>query len=307
MANIKNRLKNLFNRNKGEKEESSFVSQVELELTPEVDQTESLEVDEEELIEGVTSEENIIVEEESPLSEEETNNHDEIIDIEETKKEELEVVEEDENIEINIVDITSEEYTKIIRENLAFCAAEIKEVSATMDEIGSQKGSESFFKKSENIKTISRHVSRVSDIQQKTLDLLVLLIGASGKMVDDYDTIMQTIDELSELNGGEAEVLNYLLKVKGMVKEIKNNNDHLKSVTEQVNFLSERFKEYDIKIKENNKESLSRIALVNSDMTRYKSALKRLEKKINRNSLYIFITMILIIVLGAALYFLVLR
>ena len=133
-----------------------------------------------------------------------------VIDVEEEKKQE-------------IIDAASSEFINIVRDNIQQCAKEIKEISETMQKIEDQKNSESFWKKSENIKTISKNVNKMSEVQQKTLDLLVMFLGASGKMADDYDTIMKTIDELGEVNGGEVEVLDYLLKIKKMVKEIKSN------------------------------------------------------------------------------------
>ena len=156
----------------------------------------------------------------------------EIIDVEETlpqEKEEIEIIDNPQTKK-EIVDASSSEFINIVKENIDFCAKEIKEVSETMNKIESQKNSESFWKKSENIRTISKHVNKVSEVQQKTLDLLVMFLGASGKMADDYDTILKTIDELGELNGGEQEVLNYLLKVKKMIKEIKNNDERLKQI-----------------------------------------------------------------------------
>ena len=123
-----------------------------------------------------------------------------VIDVENKKKE--------------IIDASSTEFINIVRDNINQCAKEIKEISETMEKIESQKNSESFWKKGENIKIISKNVNKMSEVQQKTLDLLIMFLGASGKMATDYDTIMQTIDELGELNGGEVEVLDYLLKIK---------------------------------------------------------------------------------------------
>ena len=133
-----------------------------------------------------------------------------VIDVEDKKQE--------------IIDASSTEFINIVRDNIQQCAKEIKEISETMQKIEDQKNSESFWKKGENIKTISKNVNKMSEVQQKTLDLLVMFLGASGKMADDYDTIMKTIDELGEVNGGEVEVLDYLLKIKKMFKEIKRND-----------------------------------------------------------------------------------
>ena len=63
--------------------------------------------------------------------------------------EEVEIIEEPKK---QVVDASSVEFINIVRDNIDFCAKEIKEVSETMDKIESQKNSESFWKKSENIR-----------------------------------------------------------------------------------------------------------------------------------------------------------
>lgn len=202
----------------------------------------------------------------------------------------------------NLVDVNSDEYSKIIRENISFCTSQIKEISSSMADINDQKSSESFWKKSENIKTISKYVSKMSDVQQKTLDLLVLLLGASGKMVEDYDTVMKTIDELSDLNGGEAEVLNYLLKVKKMVKEIKDNDQRLKDVIYSNEEMQRKVDEFENLLEENKKNTLEKVDDVSKDVNRFNSKMKRIEGKINRNSFFIFLSFVGIAVLVILFY-----
>jgi hypothetical protein len=204
-----------------------------------------------------------------------------VIDVNEEKKE--------------IVDASSNEFINIVRDNINLCAKEIKEISETMQKIEDQKNSESFWKKGENIRTISKNVNKMSEVQQKTLDLLVMFLGASGKMADDYDTILQTIDELGEVNGGEAEVLNYLLKIKKMVKEIKNNDERLKAITYDNEQLKNKVEKLELNYKEKvtNFEKNSKITI---------SKLNRLNRKSNQMSFFVFLSYILIIALGIVLY-----
>lgn len=222
-------------------------------------------------------------ENEKEIKNEETSLTDEIqvIDIENKKKE--------------IVDASSNEFINIVRDNINQCAKEIREISETMNKIESQKNSESFWKKGENIKIISKNVNKMSEVQQKTLDLLVMFLGASGKMADDYDTIMQTIDELGELNGGEVEVLNYLLKIKRMVKEIKDNDERLKNIMFDNDQLKNRIENLEKSHKDSitNTEKSSKIV---------NSKLNRLHNKINGVSLFTLIAYILIIAIGIILY-----
>jgi len=211
----------------------------------------------------------------------------------EETKEEVEVI--DEQSKQQIIDAASSEFINIVRDNIDFCTKEIKDISETMNTIESQKNTEAFWKKSENIKTISKYVNKISDIQQKTLDLLVMFLGASGKMADDYDTILKTIDELGELNGGETEVLNYLLKVKRMIKEIKNNDERLKAIIfdneqlkKKVELLENNYKE-----KTTNYEKNSKIVV---------SKMQRIHGRLNRQSFALLLLYILIIAIGVILY-----
>lgn len=223
--------------------------------------------------------------------------------------EEIQVIDIEEKKEI--VDAASTEFINIVRNNISDCAKEIKEVSETMQKIESQKNSESFWKKGENIRTISKNVNKMSEIQQKTLDLLVMFLGASGKMADDYDTILQTIDELGEVNGGEVEVLNYLLKIKKMVKEIKNNDERLKNII----FTNEKINQRLTNLETTYKEKFENLELnykekVNSYEKNEKimiSKINRLNKKINRISIFTFISYLLIIALSLITYLKVLK
>ena len=213
--------------------------------------------------------------------------------IEENINKEIEVIDDEDKKPI--VDASSSEFINIVRDNIDFCTKEIKEISSTMDKIEAQKNTESFWKKSENIRTISKYVNKMSEIQQKTLDLLVMFLGASGKMADDYNTILKTIDELGELNGGETEVLNYLLKVKRMIKEIKNNDERRKLLQFDNEQLKKKTEELDKKYKEKT-ESYEK----NSKLT--VSKIHRLHIRLNRQSIAIFISYILIIAIAAIVY-----
>lgn len=239
---------------------------------------------------------------------------DEVIDV---KEEEVSSLEDDvqiidvEDKKKEIVDATSGEFINIVRDNINTCAREIKEISETMHKIETQKNSESFWKKGENIKTISKNVNKMSEVQQKTLDLLVMFLGASGKMADDYDTILKTIDELGEVNGGEVEVLNYLLKIKKMVKEIKNNDERLKSLmydNEQskirLNTFENVYKEKYENLKVNCEE---KVASYEKNSKIIISKLNRLHKKTNYLSFFLFLSYILIIALGVIIYVKVFR
>ncbi len=186
------------------------------------------------------------------------------------------------------LDPKSNEFISLIKENVSFCVNELKDVDIAMNKISSQKNSELFFRKSESIKILSEYMSKMAVVNQKTLDLLVLLLGASGKMSDEYENIMNTIDELSELNNGEAEVLKYLLKVKNMVYEIRDNDTRLKKVLEDnaktLEFIENADKEFKQEIKESKKSRKT-----------IESKCNKLQRKLTLNNIYIGICLLIII------------
>lgn len=239
---------------------------------------------------------------------------DSIEEVEETidiNAEEIESTEDDIQIidvedKKEIVDAASSEFINIVRNNINTCAKEIKEISDTMQKIETQKNSESFWKKGENIRTISKNVNKMSEVQQKTLDLLVMFLGASGKMADDYDTILKTIDELGEVNGGEVEVLNYLLKIKKMVKEIKNNDERLKNIIYDTEQLKLRLNEFENTYK-NKYENLKlnyqeKIESYEKNSKITISKINRQTKKTNSLSLFTFLSYVLIISIFVIIY-----
>ena len=194
----------------------------------------------------------------------------------------------DKELNTSVLDPKNETFVSIIKDNVNFCVDELKQVNEAMDKISNQKNSEMFFRKSENIKLLSQYMSKMASVNQKTLDLLILLLGASGKISDDYETILTTIDELGDLNKGETEVLNYLLKIKKMVYEIRDNDLKLKQVIEDNTTTKEIVLRADEEIKKEVKESEKARKLIESKCN-------RLQKRIKLNNLYIGICLLLII------------
>lgn len=197
----------------------------------------------------------------------------------------------DQELNNSVLDPKNETFVSIIKDNVNFCVDELKQVNEAMEKIGNQKNSELFFRKSENIKLLSQYMAKMANVNQKTLDLLILLLGASGKISDEYETILTTIDELGELNKGEAEVLNYLLKVKKMVYEIRDNDLKLKQVMEDNNITKEIVTHADEAFKIEIKESEKARKLIDSKCN-------RLQKRIRLNNLYIGVCLLLIIALA---------
>lgn len=191
----------------------------------------------------------------------------------------------------SILDPKNDTFVSIIRDNVNFCVDELKEVNLAMDKISNQKNTELFFRKSENIKLLSQYMSKMANVNQKTLDLLILLLGASGKISEEYETILATLDELGELNNGEAEVLNYLLKVKNMIHEIRDNDTKMKQILIDNQATKEIVTHADEAFKKEIEESQKSRKLIESKCN-------RLQKRIRLNNLYIGFCLLLIIALS---------
>jgi uncharacterized protein YoxC len=68
------------------------------------------------------------------------------------------------------------------------------------------------------------YVNKVTTVQQKTLDLMVLLMGGLGKVKEDYNLIIESIDILSKEHEGDIEVLEYLIKIKRAIKDLNERD-----------------------------------------------------------------------------------
>ena len=236
-----------------------------------------------------------ILEELDLIADEVEENGTPLLSVEDVQKDILESI-KNENLltdEVNstILDPKNDKFISIIKENVKFCVDELKEVNTAMNQISNQKNTELFFRKSENIKLLSQYMSKVASVNQKTLDLLILLLGATSKISENYDTILSTIDELGHLNNGEAEVLSYLIKVKKMVFEIRDNDLKIKQVVEDNQKAQEIIMQTEERIKEVIKENKrSRKTL--------ESRCVRLQRQLKFNNLYIGACLLLVVLLA---------
>src|SRR5262249_25123936 len=100
-------------------------------------------------------------------------------------------------------------------------------------------GLEAFFSKGKNINSLAEYTGTLASVQQKSLDMIVLLLRAAVKMKGRYDIVLDSIEELSQAQTGKVEVLNYLVKVKTMVSDLKERDDLLDSLLTYTNDLRE--------------------------------------------------------------------
>lgn len=132
----------------------------------------------------------------------------------------------------------SSNYAQKIKETITNSARDLQNVQENMINIQSQNGFKKFWSKGKNIDSIAENIETSVLVQQKMLDLIVLLMGASGKMKKHYDNIISSIDELVEMNNDNAVVVKYLIQLKEMVDDVKDRDykiDEIASYTNELN------------------------------------------------------------------------
>jgi predicted nuclease with TOPRIM domain len=117
-----------------------------------------------------------------------------------------------------------------VREALENCVQKLRSTSLAMVNIKAQGGVSAFFNKSSNIREIATHVDDLTDVQQQTLKLLVLLMGGIVRIKRDYNEVMETIELLSKENSGQIAVVDYLLKLRKTVAELKRQDEAMENL-----------------------------------------------------------------------------
>lgn len=147
-----------------------------------------------------------------------------------------------------------------IKETIEKCTSALLKVSKLSNKIIAQGGWDAFWSKAENIRKLANNFVELSGVQQTVLDLLVLLMGAAGGMKKDYDMIIKTIEELSQVHSGNVEVLKYILKIKKSVNELKRRDELLDALVTFTNDLRDTLNEL-------NKEIYLGINSINSSIS----------------------------------------
>jgi hypothetical protein len=80
-------------------------------------------------------------------------------------------------------------------------------------EIKAQNAIEGWWKAGPNMRRLAENLAEAASVQQKTINMVVLLMAAAGRMRSNYGIIMETIEELTRAHSGSEEVLEYLVKV----------------------------------------------------------------------------------------------
>jgi methyl-accepting chemotaxis protein len=139
---------------------------------------------------------------------------------------------ETENKTLTVVK-TDNEIVENVRETMQSISQEIQSISRNSLEIKNQGGWDAFWKRSENIQSLAGFTNDMALLQQKTLNLLVLLLNGTVRMKTDYNEIIETIEVLSK-EESDVKVLAYLLELKKSIKIISERNDFISDTFDSI-------------------------------------------------------------------------
>jgi hypothetical protein len=178
-------------------------------------------------------------------------------------------------------------YVEKIKNTIAACSSDISNTSKGAAQLNANGGG--WFKKGENIREIAGYVVTLSSVQQRTLDMVVLLMGAAGRMKTDYNVILESIEELSKSHSESVDVLEYLVKIKNMVNEIKRRDEFLDSLINYSNELRNSIEELNSNFQKEIKSILqssedlnSRQKVISEELSAIKLFVEK-EKKYNQD------------------------
>jgi chromosome segregation ATPase len=122
-----------------------------------------------------------------------------------------------------------------IRGEISQCIGALRSISASATSIAGQGFLEHLF--ADNETRLAEHVRDVTTVQQRMLDLTLLLMAGQGRLKHKYDEIIQAIDEAKELHSGNIPVIEFLVKVKRTVADIKAQADQVEALVRYTNEL----------------------------------------------------------------------
>lgn len=124
-----------------------------------------------------------------------------------------------------------------INKSLKESCEDIKKISNISTDIYEEGFWSSFWNKSENIRILAKNFILTSKVLQSSFDLNMLILGAAGRMKSDYNSIISTIESLTESYQNNTKVLEYLAKIKNNIDEMVNNDTSVKNKFKIYNFL----------------------------------------------------------------------
>ncbi|MBU9721616.1 MULTISPECIES: hypothetical protein [Bacillaceae] len=149
--------------------------------------------------------------------------------------------------EVSIKTFGSEEevtknFPEVIRQTIIDSTKSLNQITIEAAGIRTQNGWKNFWAKSQNINTIAEHLEQVAMVQKKSLDMILLLMGASGRMKTDYDVIINTINDLNEGYKDNDIVIEHLINVKMTIKELQQREVDFDALKEELDSVKKRGK-----------------------------------------------------------------
>lgn len=133
-------------------------------------------------------------------------------------------------------------YSKDLKMTITGAVESLKDIQSDMQDIQVQNAWSKFWRKGKNIDTLTESVERQVLVQKLTLELIVLIMGASCKMTENYQEIEKAIDKQIKMNSNNVTVLKYIKHLKGMLDSINNRELKIEEIIRNVNLLSENMK-----------------------------------------------------------------
>lgn len=136
------------------------------------------------------------------------------------------------------VDVCSEKsYSDEIDESVKSNIEKVSSVSSEMAEILDQNKFIAFFSKGNNIRDLAENVSSIASVEKSTLDLVILLMGATVGHKNDYDAIMITLNELVDASDEDAMTLEHIINIKRAIQGLQTRDALFQEIVEKVNML----------------------------------------------------------------------
>jgi hypothetical protein len=174
-------------------------------------------------------------------------------------------------------------YAAAIKQDIKACTEALVSISLISMEIKAQGSVEGWWKSGDNMRRLAETVAQSASVQQKTINMVVLLMAAAGRMKSDYNVIMESIEELSRAHSGSVEVLEYLVKIKQTVTSIKKRDDLLESLMTYTNDLRQSLSDLDENVRNQFEGMAKEVSALNGEQVRLGTTLESLRMEQDSN------------------------
>lgn len=171
-------------------------------------------------------------------------------------------------IESSSFEKRGDKHATAIKQDIEVCTEALASISKLSMEIKAQGAIEGWWNSGQNMRQLAENLAQAASVQQKTINMVVLLMAATGRMKSDYNVIMESIEELSRSHSGSVEVLEYLVKIKQTVTSIKKRDDLLESLMTYTNDLRQSLSDLDENVRNQFEGMEKDISALNSEQVK---------------------------------------